>query len=187
MGEYNLLSEYESLNKYAQKGKVVFIGEGIMAQQLKLGELLEDFDISKKIYNRSYKDLTLDNASEYIDKYVKELIPTRILFYMGVNELANKVSADEFKKKYKTLVGDIKLSMNDTQVIMMELSEEENPLAQEYNKKLNELATDYNFICLKLMDMSEDDSISVDFLRTIKRYLYNSNMTVADALEYSRI
>ena len=78
--------EYTALNQYAQKNKVAILGASTAAH-LAIGELLQDYEISTKVYNRSVEAITIKEAVPFAKTCIVPLKPSRLLLQLGETEL----------------------------------------------------------------------------------------------------
>ena len=65
---------YKSLNELANPNGIIIFG-GISDLSIPLCELKQAFALDDNLYNRSFSDLSVNNAIEYYDAYVANLNP----------------------------------------------------------------------------------------------------------------
>lgn len=68
----NVDKHYMILNKLVKGNGIVLWGATSLDEQL-VSELLQEFDLGKRIYNRSVSGLTLEEAEKYLEPCVLEL------------------------------------------------------------------------------------------------------------------
>lgn len=186
MRNYNRSQEYKLLNKFAHSNKIVLVGSGV-AENLDLNELMEDYDLNQKLYNRSIADLKIEDAVSYFEKCIYELKPEKILIYLGENELADEnITIEKFSEQYKWLLYNIHINLPSTQIYIIELRNDLKN-AELYNRELHNIAAEYGCIILNMINPASDDSMSMIFFRTIKRSFLDKNVSFANAMSISNI
>ncbi len=186
MRNYNRSQEYKLLNKCAQSNKIVLAGSGI-AEELYLNELIEDYDLNQKLYNRSIADLRIEDAVQYFEKCIYELKPMKILIYLGANELTDgNVSVEKFSEQYKWLLYNVHINLPSAQIYIIELRDDIEG-AKLYNSELHKIASEYGCILLNLNCLDSDDSMNMIFFRTIKRSFLDKNVSFANAMSISAL
>lgn len=186
MRNYNRSQEYKLLNKFAQSNKIVLVGSGI-AENLYLNELIEDYDLNQRLYNRSISDLKIEDAVKYFEKCIYELKPMKILIYLGENELADEnVSVEKFSEQYKWLLYNVHVNLPSAQIYIIELRNDMEG-AELYNRELRNIASEYGCILLNMNCLDGDDSMNMIFFRTIKKSFLDKNVSFANAMTITSI
>ena len=117
------IKEYQSLNQIAKIGGVVIFGEH-EDREIPVGELRESFNLEYSAYNRSFSDLTLDNAVELYDSCVASLSPDTVMLHIGNNgEYWKDISG--FEQKYIALIKHIKETSKGVRVVVVSVNDEE--------------------------------------------------------------
>ncbi len=93
--EYDLIKKtkmrnYEFLNKRAQKGQIVLIGDSII--ELYPEEMLGQTDV--RVYNRGISGDCSDRMLERLDSNALNISPSQIFILVGTNDLSRGISAD---------------------------------------------------------------------------------------------
>ena len=117
------IKEYQSLNQVAKTGGVIIFGEH-KDREIPVGELRESFNLEYSAYNRSFSDLTLDNAVELYDSCVASLSPDTVMLHIGNNgEYWKDISG--FEQKYIALIKHIKEVSKGVRVVVVSVNDEE--------------------------------------------------------------
>lgn len=117
------IQEYKRLNSIASKGGIVIFGANT-DREIPVGELKESFNLDYSAYNRSFTDLTLDNAIELYDSCVLPLKPDTVMVHIGESkEYSDDVSV--FEQKYITLIKHIKAVDKDVRIVIVSVKDEE--------------------------------------------------------------
>lgn len=80
------LERFRRLNKFAQKGQIVFAGSSLM-EQFPVGELLMDLGVHLTIYNRGVGGFTTQDLNEALDTCIFDLAPKHLFINIGTNDL----------------------------------------------------------------------------------------------------
>ena len=125
------IKEYQSLNQVAKIGGVVIFGEH-EDREIPVGELRESFNLEYSAYNRSFSDLTLDNAVELYDSCVASLSPDTVMLHIGNNgEYWKDISG--FEQKYIALIKHIKEVSKGVRVVVVSVNDEETNKTSQYD------------------------------------------------------
>ena len=76
------MQTYRELNSITEAGGVVLFGSNTFAS-LPVGELAQAFRITEPIYNRSVKDIRIDQIERYLKVCLYDLNPRKIFVNMG--------------------------------------------------------------------------------------------------------
>ena len=137
----NQTNIYQSLNKLANpNGMIIFGGNNDIS--IPLCELKQAFSLDSSLYNRSFSDLSVDNAVEYYDTCIAKLNPESILLHIGEADVdAFLSSSSDFDKKYSKLISHIKNANKKCRVIIVSLKNYNNDSdISEMNKHLKYIA-----------------------------------------------
>lgn len=133
---------YITLNELAEaesNGIVVFGGRSDV--NLPLGEIRQAFAIEPKMYNRSFYDLSVNNALELFDEYVAPLKPETVLVHIGEADVEwFSSNPAEFDNKYCELIHHIKSQNKNCRISIVSLKNYEN------NLKIREVNTHLKYI-----------------------------------------
>ncbi len=115
------IERYRQLNKYAQRGKIVFAGSSL-AEQFPINELSLSLSEENIIYNRGIGgDTTNDMLSgDSMDVCIFELEPEKIFINIGSNDIgAEGYSQDQLLKNYEIILERIKEKLPGTKVFIL--------------------------------------------------------------------
>ena len=134
--EHTRLQTYTALNALAEPGGIVIFG-GTKALQLPLGELTQAFCPDAPCYNRSFKDLSVSDASLLYEQCIAPLCPQTVLLQIGEADLAC-FDPWEFSHRYRQLIRQIRNTDSRCRIGIVSLPDSEQ--AKEVNKLLQYLA-----------------------------------------------
>ena len=98
------METYREMNSITEAGGVVLFGSNTFAS-LPIGELAQAFRITEPIYNRSIKDVRIDQIESYLKVCLYDLNPRKIFVNMGdIDILDENVDIDNFISKYEWLL-----------------------------------------------------------------------------------
>ncbi|MBQ7364016.1 MAG: hypothetical protein IJW46_00260 [Clostridia bacterium] len=135
------MQKYRALNQLAeQHGNVIFGGSG--DKQIPLGELQQAFSLDAQFYNRSFADLSINDAVQAYDACVSKLHPENLFLHIGEADLDGfKKDPAEFDCKYRDLIAHIRSLDKKCNIVIVSLKNyEKNPLIEEMNKHLKYIA-----------------------------------------------
>ena len=105
------IEKYKKLNEIAIKNGVVIFGENADVE-IPASELAQSFEFDFPIYNRSYKNLGINDAINLYNETIKPLNPEVIFVHIGKNdtllEMEDKIN---FEQTYIKLIEHIKESL----------------------------------------------------------------------------
>lgn len=132
--------KYEQLNRLADPNGIVIFG-GRRDLDLPVGELRQAFSVESKIYNRSFPELTAENAAELYGRWVAPLAPETLLLRLGEADLESYgQQPDRFDRGFRQLVARIRAENRDCRIVVVSLTEGEDPRTPEMNRHLKDLA-----------------------------------------------
>lgn len=119
------IKQYQRLNEIALKNGVVIFGEGL-DKDIPACELKQSFGLDFPVYNRSFLNLTLDEAIGLYDACVKELTPDTVLLHIGENDSATFAeNKSAFEKKYVALIEHIKQTDKKCRIVVVSVDNAE--------------------------------------------------------------
>ncbi len=130
-------NNYKALNELAEhEGIVIFGGNNDMT--IPLCELKQAFSIESNLYNRSFRELSIENAIEIYDSCIAPLEPETVLLHIGEADLDYfEESPSDFDQKYFELIAHIKNYNKKCKIAIISLKNENNSSAIfELNKHL---------------------------------------------------
>ena len=137
----NELNKYLALNKIAENHGTVIFG-GSEAKEIPLCELKQAFELKSNLYNRSFSNLSVLDASEVYNTCVAELKPECVFLHLGAADIDffTRQSAN-FDKAYCELVEMIRANNEKCNIIIVSLKNPgEDATIAEMNKHLKYIA-----------------------------------------------
>ena len=180
----NTYAEYKALNKLARQNGVVLMGTATMSA-LRFNELLSDYELDCRIYNRSGKDLTAASAIEFYRKNVAEACPATLIVGIGENEESDDaVTAEQFEASMAAFVAFVKSVGPQMRVILSEIPEQSDK-ARALNSVLRNVSRKYHLDFAALS--RTDTSLTLRYFKSLKPYLFKQRPSFADAFAYAGI
>ena len=113
------IEKYKKLNEIAIKNGVVIFGEDTDVE-IPASELAQSFEFDFPIYNRSYKNLGINDAINLYNETIKPLNPEVIFIHIGKNntllEMEDKIN---FEQTYIKLIEHIKETNKKCKVVVV--------------------------------------------------------------------
>lgn len=135
------IKRYQNLNSISeQNGIIIFGGEG--DKNIPLCELKQAFSIESNLYNRSISGLSVNDATKLYNDCVAPLNPETVLLHIGQDDLNFfKENSNEFDRKYRELIFNIKQNDKKCRIAIVSLKNYENDATvAEINKHLKYLS-----------------------------------------------
>lgn len=181
--QLDVISEYDALNKVAEQGGVVLFGS-TAASHIPLNELTQDYNIDVPIYNRSVEELTIEEAEHYIAACIEPLKPRAILLHFGEEELLSSTkTVEEMIESYRWFLYQLHTAMPKSRLILVSVNEQ-IPAAKQFNRALRTLTKEYGCEFTDSPSGKLDGTYTIRFFHTLRSFLFDRNMTLADALRY---
>ena len=135
------IQNYTKLNKLAEQGGIVIFGDG-KDKDIPTCELRQAFAVESKVYNRSFDNLSVNEAVSVYKKVVGPLEPETVLIHLGEADLSTLgVNLTEFDNKYLELIKVIKTQNKKCRIAVISLKNYDNvPQIAELNKHLKYIA-----------------------------------------------
>lgn len=135
------IQNYTKLNKLAEQGGIVIFGDG-KDKDIPTCELRQAFAVESKVYNRSFDNLSVNEAVSVYKKVVGPLEPETVLIHLGEADLSTLgVNLTEFDNKYLELIKVIKTQNKKCRIAVISLKNHDNvPQIAELNKHLKYIA-----------------------------------------------
>lgn len=113
---------YKELNKFAQKGQILFTGSSLM-EQFPINEYAMSKNLGKIVYNRGIGGTTTDDFLREIDTVLFDLEPSKLFINIGTNDINNRWGDEPWQKhllkNYEEILRQIKARLPETEVYMM--------------------------------------------------------------------
>lgn len=135
------IQNYTKLNELAEQGGIVIFGDG-KDKDIPTCELRQAFAVESKVYNRSFDNLSVNEAVSVYKKVVGPLEPETVLIHLGEADLSTLgVNLTEFDNKYLELIKVIKTQNKKCRIAVISLKNYDSvPQIAELNKHLKYIA-----------------------------------------------
>lgn len=133
--------KYLALNELAETGGTVILGDDV-DKEIPLCELKQAFNLNEKLYNRSFTELSIQDAIEIYDSCIAALKPDCVLLHIGkadVKLFDNTPSV--FEHYFRKLIQHIKEEDKKCNIGIISLRNPDNSeTITELNKSLKYIA-----------------------------------------------
>ena len=135
------ISKYIKLNELAEQGGIVVFGCGEDVN-IPVGEVRQAFSVDAKMYNRSFKNLSITEAEAMYETCIAPINPETVLIHIGEDDLSLfKKDAAEFDTTYRKLIAFIKKQNKKCRIAVVSMREHDNhPIIAEMNQHLKNIA-----------------------------------------------
>ena len=135
------IKKYTNLNELAEQGGIVIFGCGEDVN-IPVGEVRQAFSVDAKMYNRSFKNLSIIEAQAIYEKCIAPIFPETVLIHIGENDLSLfKKDSSEFDVAYRNLIGFIKKQNKNCRISVVSMREHNNhSIIAEMNQHLKNIA-----------------------------------------------
>lgn len=175
------MQTYRELNSITEAGGVVLFGSNTFAS-LPVGELSQAFRITEPIYNRSVRDIRIDQIERYLKVCLYDLNPRKIFVNMGdVDILDENVDVDNFISKYEWLLYMIHAKTQASIYIVPVVSK--SPAAFQINERLKTLAAQTGCKYIDVSGVFESQRPTLRLFELMKVHMRNHPINFADAME----
>lgn len=175
------METYREMNSITEAGGVVLFGSNTFAA-LPVGELAQAFRITEPIYNRSIKDVRIDQIESYLKVCLYDLNPRKIFVNMGdIDILDENVDTDNFISKYEWLLYMIHTKTQASIYIVPIVSN--SPAAFQINQRLKALASQTGCKYVDVTGVLESKRPTLRLFEVLKVHMRNHPINFADAME----
>lgn len=135
------ISKYIKLNELSEQGGIVIFGSGEDVN-IPVGEIRQAFSVDAKMYNRSFKNLSITEAGAVYEKCIAPICPETVLIHIGEDDLSLfKKDASEFDIAYRNLIGFIRKQNKNCRIAVVSMRGLDNhPIIAEMNQHLKNIA-----------------------------------------------
>lgn len=146
--------KYTALNKLADSHGIVLFG-GAQDLSIPLCELRQAFSIDAKMYNRSFHNLSIINATDAYKTCVAPINPETVFLHIGMSDLKLfEQNPTTFDEAYRNLINTIKAENKKCQIVVINLKNPENSdIISSLNRHLKYIANaeqcEFGDICQK--------------------------------------
>ena len=165
------METYRELNSITEAGGVVLFGSNTFAS-LPVGELTQAFRITEPVYNRSIRDVRIDQIENYLKVCLYDLNPRKIFVNMGdVDVHDENVDIDNFISKYEWLLYMIHTKTQASIYIVPIVSD--SPAAFKINQRLKALASQTGCKYIDVSGVSEAKRPTLRLFEMLKVHMRN--------------
>lgn len=175
------MQTYSELNSITEAGGVVLFGSNTFAS-LPIGELAQAFRITEPIYNRSVRDIRIDQIERYLKVCLYDLNPRKIFVNMGDVDIQDEnLDVDNFISKYEWLLYMIHTKTQAFIYIVPIVSK--SPAAFKINQRLKALAIQTGCKYIDVSGVQDSKRPMLRLFELMKVHMRNHPMNFADAME----
>lgn len=175
------METYREMNSITEAGGVVLFGSNTFAA-LPVGELTQAFRITEPIYNRSIKDIRIDQIESYLKVCLYDLNPRKIFVNMGDTDILDEnIDVDGFISKYEWLLYMIHTKTQAAIYIVPVVSD--SPAAFRINQRLKDLAAQTGCKFIDITGVLESRRPTLRLFEVLKVHMRNHPINFADAME----
>lgn len=179
------METYRELNSITEAGGVVLFGSNTFAN-LPLGELTQAYRITEPIYNRSIKDIRINQIENYLKVCLFDLNPRKIFVNLGDVDIKDEsLDVENFISKYEWLLYMIHTKTQAEIYIVSIVSS--SPEAAEINQRLQKLATQTGCHFLDATGALEAKRPTLRLFELIKVHMRNHPINYAEAMTVGRL
>lgn len=179
------METYRELNSITEAGGVVLFGSNTFAN-LPLGELTQAYRITEPIYNRSIKDIRINQIENYLKVCLFDLNPRKIFVNLGDVDIKDEsLDVENFISKYEWLLYMIHTKTQAEIYIVSIVSS--SPEAAEINQRLQKLATQTGCHFLDATGALEAKRPILRLFELMKVHMRNHPINYADAMTVGRL
>ena len=175
------METYREMNSVTEAGGVVLFGSNTFAA-LPVGELTQAFRITEPIYNRSIRDVRIDQIESYLKVCLYDLNPRKIFVNMGdIDILDENIDVDNFISRYEWLLYMIHTKTQAAIYIVPIVSV--SPTAFRINQRLKDLAASTGCRYIDVSGVMESRRPTLRLFEVLKVHMRNHPINFADAME----
>lgn len=175
------METYREMNSVTEAGGVVLFGSNTFAA-LPVGELTQAFRITEPIYNRSIRDVRIDQIESYLKVCLFDLNPRKIFVNMGdIDILDENIDIDNFISRYEWLLYMIHTKTQAAIYIVPIVSA--CPTAFRINQRLKDLAASTGCRYIDVSGVLESRRPTLRLFEVLKVHMRNHPINFADAME----
>lgn len=179
------METYRELNSITEAGGVVLFGSNTFAS-LPVGELTQAFRITEPIYNRSIRNVRIDQIESYLKVCLYDLNPRKIFVNMGdIDILDENVDIDNFISKYEWLLYMIHTKTQASIYIVPVVSDSET--AFKINQRLKTLASQTGCKYIDVSSVLKAKRPTLRLFELLKVHMRNHPINFADAMDTGRL
>lgn len=125
------MKKYTKLNDFAKQGGIVIFGCG-EDKDIPTCELCQAFAIEAQVYNRSFEEISVNEALNVYKEAIAPLAPESVLLHIGeADKLLFSENPTEFGNKYRELIEFIKEQNKNCRVAVLSLRNDDHDFQTE--------------------------------------------------------
>lgn len=177
----SIMEKYKELNSVTETGGILLFGSDYFSS-MPLGELAHSFHLDMPIYNRSIKNIRIDNIQAYLDVCMFDLHPQKIFINIGESDIKNPdLDIDAFISKYEWLLYTIHTKASAEIYIVSIISR--NALASRINARLKTLAEQSGCQYIDAVSALSSERPMLRVFELLKFHFRNRSLSFADAMD----
>ena len=135
------IRKYKKLNELAQSDGIVIFGEGTDTN-IPLCELRQALDVDEKMYNRSFTELSINDAVNAFDTCISPISPETVFIHIGKSDIDSfKECHSNFDIEYRALIKHIREQNKKCRIAVISIKNTDNdPNVEEMNRHLKYIA-----------------------------------------------
>ncbi|MBP3569793.1 MAG: hypothetical protein J6K04_11600 [Lachnospiraceae bacterium] len=169
--------QYLFLNKLAKGDGIVLWGSTALDNQ-PVNELMQNYHVSKNIYNRSIFGLTLKEAESFLEQCVFELSPSTLILNLGEEDIKCSENVTQMIEQYRWLLYKIHVALPNCQLVLTTV-QGSGAICDCFNEELGKLAAEVGCMFYRIPLVSGKEEYGPVFLSTVKLSLYEKNLGYA--------
>ncbi len=144
------IQNYQDLNRFAQKGQILFTGSSLM-EQFPVTELSISHNLGKIVYNRGVGGYTTDDFLREIDTVLLDLEPCTVFLNIGTNDINARFGEETVEgepqwlrhltENYDRILSILKEKLPETKVYLLRYYPVNLPFAREHGYNCWEFRT----------------------------------------------
>lgn len=180
LSKNEMIRKYTDMNKIAHSDGVVFFGSDCFCK-MNMNELANSFNMSETLYNRSVKDLTVQDMEEYVQPCIIDLDPKRVFIEIGNTSINDSgLSVDELVAKYEWLLYTIHIQ-SKTKIYLV-FSGNKGEHVKEVCKRLKALSDENGCEFIDITKSMNHAKPELKVFDQLKSYIRCKNISFFEAM-----
>lgn len=166
--------KFSLLNKLVKRNGIVLWGSTSLDEQ-SVNELLQGFQMSQNVYNRSVSGLKIVDAEKYLEQCVYELFPSRVIINLGEEDVKCCENVMQLIEQYRWILYKMHVTLPKCQFVVTTV-QGRGEVRENFNDELKKLAKEFGCVFYRIPDVLTEEDFVPTFLSTVKLSLYDSNL-----------
>ena len=169
---------YHAINDITLHGEIVIFGSTFMADY-PFYELSKKYLLSSAVYNRSIRELTLEDADEILSECVLELKPSKIFLALGEMDVDSPSAITTYGKILKKIQTRLPLA----KIYLLPVENPKNaPTVSAFNEKLHALCRRTGVTFLEVPDTNSSSvALYEKLFKRLHCFFRDNRLTFAEA------